>query len=801
MPLISLLLFQSILSTLIWISGASGCRELKKEYPSYRIRLRPLRDSNGTCAIDKSCCNEDVERVVREESLVKMKRVVQREVDSARSSVQFIKSQAEGNTKRMMKELFPADMAAHINVDQVADIVWRYSVGEITAVDLLIEGAIAAMFTEQAEESVRATAECVMSELTKTAPDAFGQITGIVDDVLKAPRTFGRGLQVAESLLLAVENTELSSVCNYDELFGCQKCGVKLPNPCRASCVSSARSCLAEINAITPLWMVWVDSIASLTDALVLMKDIPIDPESIVDEDTIATITRDIMGSMGNANYQKCLASKRLKRRATRSHKEEEPGYYIPGRRVRRDFSEGDMLKLSLEGNFVEYDMERGMCRDATSDSQCWLGDRVGDVDDAMLTKLQESERITKAYTRAGTDMVSGVIHGYAATVNIVIAEIHQKDRNGAVYPLGSITGSDRIFGSVRFGASGCRELKKEYPSYRIRLRPLRDSNGTCAIDKSCCNEDVERVVREESLVKMKRVVQREVDSARSSVQFIKSQAEGNTKRMMKELFPADMAAHINVDQVADIVWRYSVGEITAVDLLIEGAIAAMFTEQAEESVRATAECVMSELTKTAPDAFGQITGIVDDVLKAPRTFGRGLQVAESLLLAVENTELSSVCNYDDLFGCQKCGIKLPNPCRASCVSSARSCLAEINAITPLWMVWVDSIASLTDALVLMKDIPIDPESIVDEDTIATITRDIMGSMGNANYQKCLASKRLKRRATRSHKEEEPGYYIPGRRVRRDFSEGDMLKLSLEGNFVEYDMERGMCRDATSDSQ
>ena len=80
-----------------------------------------------------------------------------------------------------MKELFPADMAAHINVDQVADIVWRYSVGEITAVDLLIEGAVAAMFTEQAAEGVRATAECVMSELTKTAPDAFGQITDIVD--------------------------------------------------------------------------------------------------------------------------------------------------------------------------------------------------------------------------------------------------------------------------------------------------------------------------------------------------------------------------------------------------------------------------------------------------------------------------------------------------------------------------------------------------------------------------------------------------------------------------------------------
>jgi len=411
------------------LEGASGCRELKKEYPSYRIRLRPLRDSNGTCEIDKSCCNEDVEKAVREDSLVKMRRVVQREVDSARSSVQFIKSQAEGNTKRMMKELFPADMAAHINVDKVADIVWRYSVGEITAVDLLIEGAIAAMFTEEAEDSLRATAECIMSELTKTAPDAFGQITSIVDEVLKAPRTFGRGLEVAESLLLAVENTELSPVCNYDELFGCQKCGIKLPNPCRASCVSSVRNCLLEVNAITPLWMVWVDSIASLTDALVLMKDIPIDPESIVDEETIATITMDIMGSMGNANYQKCLASKRLKRRATRSnYHHEEPGYYNPGRRVRRDFSEGDMLKLSLEGNFVEYDMERGMCRDATSDSQCWLGDRVGDVDDAMLTKLQENERITKAY-KAGTDMVSGVIHGYAATVNTVIAEIHQKVR------------------------------------------------------------------------------------------------------------------------------------------------------------------------------------------------------------------------------------------------------------------------------------------------------------------------------------------------------------------------------------
>ena len=36
-----------------------------------------------------------------------------------------------------------------------------------------------------------------------------------------------------------------------------------------------------------------------------LMKDIPIDPESMVDEETIAAITTDIMSSMGNANYRK----------------------------------------------------------------------------------------------------------------------------------------------------------------------------------------------------------------------------------------------------------------------------------------------------------------------------------------------------------------------------------------------------------------------------------------------------------------------------------------------------------------
>ena len=118
----------TLLLTAAWVSGASGCRNLKKEYPSYKIRLRPLRSSNGTtnkpsvllvqslqalfvpssknnhfnacvsgtCALDRTCCDEEVERVVRDESLEKMRRAVQREVDNARSSINFVKAQAEG---------------------------------------------------------------------------------------------------------------------------------------------------------------------------------------------------------------------------------------------------------------------------------------------------------------------------------------------------------------------------------------------------------------------------------------------------------------------------------------------------------------------------------------------------------------------------------------------------------------------------------------------------------------------------------------------------------------------------------
>ena len=77
--------------------------------------------------------------------------------------------------------------------------------------------------------------------------------------ILEAPRTFGKGFEVVSTFLNSVELFDIPQNCDFDELFGCRRCGVKIPDPCHSTCLISANKCLENVIDMQPLWMSWVD--------------------------------------------------------------------------------------------------------------------------------------------------------------------------------------------------------------------------------------------------------------------------------------------------------------------------------------------------------------------------------------------------------------------------------------------------------------------------------------------------------------------------------------------------------------
>ena len=64
---------------------------------------------------------------------------------------------------------------------------------------------------------------------------------------------------------------------------------------------------LLFLTFLIPSFQQYNCSLTSLVDAMVLMKDIEIDPQDIVTPDLIEEITQDIMSSMANVNFKQVI--------------------------------------------------------------------------------------------------------------------------------------------------------------------------------------------------------------------------------------------------------------------------------------------------------------------------------------------------------------------------------------------------------------------------------------------------------------------------------------------------------------
>ena len=92
-----------------------------------------------------------------------------------------------------------------------------------------------------------------------TKEKLIGHLIYSITDQLEAPKTFGDGFAVAETLLNSIEDFELPEDCTYGQILGCRRCGVKMPQVCRSTCTASANHCLANVYDQSSLWAQWVE--------------------------------------------------------------------------------------------------------------------------------------------------------------------------------------------------------------------------------------------------------------------------------------------------------------------------------------------------------------------------------------------------------------------------------------------------------------------------------------------------------------------------------------------------------------
>ena len=77
-------------------------------------------------------------------------------------------------------------------------------------------------------------------------------------DQLEAPKTFGDGFAVADILLNSIEEFHMPDDCTWGQVFGCRRCGVKVPQVCRSTCNALADHCLENVYSQSALWTRWV---------------------------------------------------------------------------------------------------------------------------------------------------------------------------------------------------------------------------------------------------------------------------------------------------------------------------------------------------------------------------------------------------------------------------------------------------------------------------------------------------------------------------------------------------------------
>jgi len=415
-----LLLTAVLLSQITLLYGAPGCIDLKKEFSDFKIGRKPLKQSDGTCPLSRTCCSLEVESAVLNNTVKSLKRVVSHEISEIRNTLNTVKDMTAGTMVQMMEELVPDDIKESIDLNRIGAAIWQYTLGEITAYNLTIEVAVigsSLLFTDKAAQDLIDMTECIIRELGTHATEAFIKISAIVENQLEAPKTFGDGFAVAETLLNSIEDFELPEDCTYGQILGCRRCGVKMPQVCRSTCTASANHCLANVYDQSSLWAQWVESLTRLVDAMVLMKDIVIDPKDIVTPDLVEELTQDIVSSMVNVNFKQCRG---VGKRSVFSYNPE-------GLRRKRQMSEGEQLNLILSGFFSSYTLNKNSCKQSSSDTKCWLGEGVGNYDrSAADTK---PSRAAKSHS-PDTDSPAAIeVNNYAQKVDDVISTIHAKVR------------------------------------------------------------------------------------------------------------------------------------------------------------------------------------------------------------------------------------------------------------------------------------------------------------------------------------------------------------------------------------
>ncbi|KAL5256321.1 hypothetical protein ACHWQZ_G011517 [Mnemiopsis leidyi] len=414
-----MLIYFALLSQITLLYGAPGCIDLKREFNDLSIARKPIRTSDGTCPLSKTCCTLEVENAVKNDTVGGLRGVVSKEIKQVKDTLETVKTMTAGEMVQMMDELVPADIKESLDLQRIGDAIWQYTIGDITAYNLTIEVAVIGsglIFTDKAAQNLIDMTECIIRQLGQHATDAFVKIAAIVEEQLEAPKTFGDGFAVAEVLLNSIENFELPEDCAYGEILGCKRCGIKIPSVCRSTCTNTAHYCLGNVYSQSALWIQWVESLTSLVDAMVLMKDIEIDPKDIVTPDLIEEITQDIMSAMANVNFKQCRG---IGKRSV-------PSYNPEGFRNKRQMSQGQLLGSLLEGFFSSFTLDRNSCRDSSSDTECWLGREIGNY---VSSEENSPSRFTKSFSPNSETKAAMEVSNYAQRVDAVISKIHSKVR------------------------------------------------------------------------------------------------------------------------------------------------------------------------------------------------------------------------------------------------------------------------------------------------------------------------------------------------------------------------------------